>query len=156
MIAAALIEWRDLANVVLVGVLGGVGLVATWGLLLRAWSACRRSGRASAPAGRVVGYGAMALLGGLCTLSLLLPGWGDHEEMTLTGDQTKVLRYLKEAHERERAGGPELQAQINAAPPGQLLGELERESAEAPHRIAGRASDRARSDATAASAASCL
>ncbi len=75
MIAAPLIEWADLANVVLVGVLGGVGLVATWGLLLMGLERMQevRTGK-RAGTGALVGYGAMALLGGVLTLSLLLLG----------------------------------------------------------------------------------
>ena len=59
----------------LVGLLGGVGLVATWGLLLMGLERVQevRTGKRTGT-GALVGYGAMALLGGLCTLSLLLLG----------------------------------------------------------------------------------
>ncbi len=50
--------------------------------------------------------------------------------MTVTRDQTKVLRYLNEAHERERAAVPELRAQIKAAPLGEYRDALERQLAE--------------------------
>lgn len=60
---------------VLVGFAGGVGLVFTWGLLLMGLERVQevRSGR-RAGAGLLVGYGAMALIGGVCTLALLLLG----------------------------------------------------------------------------------
>ncbi len=72
---APLVAWGDLAEVVLVGLAGGVGLVFTWGLLLMGLERVQevRSGQ-RAGAARLVGYGTMALIGGLCTLALLLLG----------------------------------------------------------------------------------
>jgi hypothetical protein len=74
-LGAPLVAWGDLGNVVLVGFAGGVGLVFTWGLLLMGLERVQevRSGEL-AGAGLLVGYGAMALMGGLCTLALLLLG----------------------------------------------------------------------------------
>ena len=74
-LGAPLVAWDDLGNVVLVGFAGGVGLVFTWGLLLMGLERVQevRSGRRTG-AGLLVGYGAMALIGGVCTLALLLLG----------------------------------------------------------------------------------
>jgi hypothetical protein len=74
-LGAPLVAWGDLGNVVLVGFAGGVGLVLTWGLLLMGLERVQevRSGQ-RAGAGLLVGYGAMALIGGVCTLALLLLG----------------------------------------------------------------------------------
>ena len=50
---------------------------------------------------------------------------GDHAEVTTPGRaQLKVLRYLHEIHERERALVPEIKTQIAAAPPGAYRDEL--------------------------------
>jgi hypothetical protein len=67
---AELVAWGELGKVVLVGLLGGVGLVVTWGLLLMGLERMQEV-RAGTRAGAIAGYGAMALVGGLCTLALL-------------------------------------------------------------------------------------
>ncbi len=54
----------------LVGRLGGVGLVVTWWLPLMGLERMQEV-RAGTRAGAIAGYGAMALVGGLCTLALL-------------------------------------------------------------------------------------
>ena len=48
----------------------------TWGLLLMGLERVQevRSGERTGGAGRLVGYGAMAAIGGACTLALLLLG----------------------------------------------------------------------------------
>jgi len=70
MIVAELVAWGDLGKVVAVGLLGGVGLVVTWGVLLLGLERTLQI-RSGARPGALVGYGAMALLGALCTLALL-------------------------------------------------------------------------------------
>jgi hypothetical protein len=70
MIFAELVAWGDLGKVVAVGLLGGVGLVVTWGVLLLGLERTLQV-RSGARSGALVGYGAMTLLGGLCTLALL-------------------------------------------------------------------------------------
>ena len=55
---------------------------------------------------------------------------GDHPEVTPTRAQAKVLRYLHDLHERERALLPEIQAQLSAAPPGGYRDELSEHLAE--------------------------
>ena len=67
---AELVAWVDLAKVVAVGLTGGVGLVVTWGLLLLGLERTQEI-RTGARGGTVVGYGAIALVGALCTLGLL-------------------------------------------------------------------------------------
>lgn len=67
---AELVAWGDLGKVVAVGLTGGVGLVVTWGLLLLGLERTQEV-RSGARGGTVVGYGALALVGGLCTLALL-------------------------------------------------------------------------------------
>jgi hypothetical protein len=67
---AELVAWGDLGKVVLVGLTGGVGLVVTWGLLLMGLERVQEV-RSGSRSGAVAGYGAMALVGGLCTLALL-------------------------------------------------------------------------------------
>jgi hypothetical protein len=70
MIFAELVAWGDLGKVVAVGLLGGVGLVVTWGVLLLGLERTLQI-RSGTRSGALVGYGAMALLGALCTLALL-------------------------------------------------------------------------------------
>jgi ferritin-like metal-binding protein YciE len=55
---------------------------------------------------------------------------GNHPEVTRTRAQAKVLRYLHDIHERERALLPEIQAQLAAAPPGGYRDELSEHLAE--------------------------
>ena len=43
---------------------------------------------------------------------------GDHEQVSPARAEARVLRYLTEMHERERAAVPEIEAQIKAAPDG--------------------------------------
>ncbi|MBE2315673.1 hypothetical protein DVA67_006785 [Solirubrobacter sp. CPCC 204708] len=73
MIFAELIAWGDLGKVVLVGLAGGVGLVVTWGLLLLGLERTQEV-RSGARSGGLAAYGAIALVGGLCTLALLVLG----------------------------------------------------------------------------------
>lgn len=70
MILAELVAWGDLGKVVLVGLAGGVGLVVTWGLLLMGVERVQEV-RTGTRTGAIAGYGAMALVGGLCTAALL-------------------------------------------------------------------------------------
>lgn len=67
---AELVAWGDLGKVVAVGLIGGVGLVVTWGLLLLGVERTQDI-RAGARTGTVAGYGAVALLGAVGTLALL-------------------------------------------------------------------------------------
>ena len=69
-VLAELVAWGDLGKVVAVGLVGGVGLVVTWGLLLLGLERTQEV-RAGARTGGALGYGAMALVGGACTLALL-------------------------------------------------------------------------------------
>ena len=70
---AELVAWGDLGKVVLVGLLGGVGLVATWGFLLLGVERVQEI-RSGARQGTVATYGALAAVGGLATLGLLVLG----------------------------------------------------------------------------------
>ena len=69
-VLAELVAWGDLGKVVAVGLVGGVGLVVTWGLLLLGLERTQEI-RTGARGGTVVGYGAIALVGALCTVGLL-------------------------------------------------------------------------------------
>jgi hypothetical protein len=70
---AELVQWGDLGKVVLVGLLGGVGLVATWGFLLLGVERTLQVRSGERP-GAIAGYGAMAVVGGVATLALLVLG----------------------------------------------------------------------------------
>ena len=70
---AELVAWGDLGKVVLVGLAGGVGLVATWGFLLLGLERVQEI-RAGDRHGTVAAYGALAVAGGICTLALLVLG----------------------------------------------------------------------------------
>ena len=73
MILAELVAWGDLVKVVVVGLVGGVGLVVTWGFLLLGLERSKKCARACAP-GALVGYGALTLVGGVTTIALLVLG----------------------------------------------------------------------------------
>jgi hypothetical protein len=67
---AALVAWGELGKVVLAGLAGGVGLVVTWGFLLMGLERMHEV-RVGTRSGALAGYGAMAMIGGLCTIVLL-------------------------------------------------------------------------------------
>ena len=73
MILAELVAWGDLGKVVVVGLVGGVGLVVTWGFLLLGLERTQEV-RSGARTGGLAGYGALTLVGGVTTIALLVLG----------------------------------------------------------------------------------
>lgn len=70
---AALVAWAELGKVVLVGLIGGVGLVVTWGVLLLGLDRTVQIRQGARSSGAAV-YSAIALAGGTGTIALLLLG----------------------------------------------------------------------------------
>ena len=73
MIFAELVAWGDLTKVIVVGLVGGVGLVVTWGFLLLGLERTQEV-RSGVRTGGLAGYGALTLVGGLTTVALLVLG----------------------------------------------------------------------------------